>query len=437
MRMALFQRVAESRLHTEPLSLTSLVVVDGFANLLLGFITVGPAGHLAVDRLTAMMFPTGLGFVVSSLLAGLTGKPQKLALTMVILLAVGIPVHVLGGAIERGLQTADFVDGEFPMPAIAAVWVALATAKAVLNLLDVRGWRRIVVCANLLLFFALPLAAIPPAGSLWAANEDDYDKKYDALTGEEAFYLQPKLLDQALAGLARQHPGKTELFFLGFAGDAGQDVFLSEVLAVEEIMVERFGAAGHAISLINNYRTAETYPVASVTGLRRALLAVGNAMDKDNDILFLFVTSHGHSDFSIAVDFWPLRFATLNPKVLRQALDETGIKWRVVVVSACFSGGFIEPLRSDSSIVITASAADKSSFGCDDLNDWTYFGKAFFDEALRKDQDLAQAFAAARQSIARREAEENVDAASDPQMFAGPAMNSKWRSFIQQIRPSK
>ena len=42
-----------------------------------------------------------------------------------------------------------------------------------------------------------------------------------------------------------------------------------------------------------------------------------------------------------------LRFATLNPEVLRQALDETGIKWRVVAVSACFSGGFIEPLRSD------------------------------------------------------------------------------------------
>lgn len=104
----------------------------------------------------------------------------------------------------------------------------------------------------------------------------------------------------------------------------------------------------------------------------------------------------------------------------------------MVVISACYSGGVIQPLQSDYTIVITASAADKSSFGCGDLNDWTYFGKAFFDESLRHENDLEAAFDQASHPIARREEQENVDAASEPKIFIGPAMNAKCRSFVGQ-----
>jgi len=201
---------------------------------------------------------------------------------------------------------------------------------------------------------------------------------------------------------------------------------------VEKVMGERFGTAGHAISLVNNYHAALAYPLASVTGLRQTLRRVGDIMDKDGDILFLFITSHGSQDHSILLDFWPVRFNPLNPQVLRQILDESRIKWRVVVVSACYSGGFIEPLRDANTIVIIAAAPDRTSFGCGDANDWTYFGKAFFDEALRHENDLSVAFEQARRAIAWREEEEQVEVESEPMIALGAAMNRKWRSFVEE-----
>ena len=63
-------------------------------------------------------------------------------------------------------------------------------------------------------------------------------------------------------------------------------------------------------------------------------------------------------------------------------LRESGIKWRVLVVSACYSGTFAEPLADDSSIVITAAADNRKSFGCDDKRQLTYFGEAFYRDAF-------------------------------------------------------
>ena len=51
-------------------------------------------------------------------------------------------------------------------------------------------------------------------------------------------------------------------------------------------------------------------------------------------------------------------------------------------------------------MVITAAEATKTSFGCTDDADFTYFGRAFFDEALRQEHSLISAFHAAKQTIA-------------------------------------
>ena len=66
-------------------------------------------------------------------------------------------------------------------------------------------------------------------------------------------------------------------------------------------------------------------------------------------------------------------------------LDDAGIRNRVIVVSSCYSGTFVDALRDDDTLVMTASAKDRNSFGCSNEADFTYFGKAYFDEALRVD----------------------------------------------------
>lgn len=73
----------------------------------------------------------------------------------------------------------------------------------------------------------------------------------------------------------------------------------------------------------------------------------------------------------------PLELNQIDPKWLKDALDKSGIRWKVIVISACYSGSFIPALQDDNTLIITASAADRTSFGCENEADYTYFGRAF------------------------------------------------------------
>ena len=116
-------------------------------------------------------------------------------------------------------------------------------------------------------------------------------------------------------------------------------------------------------------------------------------------MLFLFLTSHGSPEGVFELSHAPLQIQSLTPDWLKAELDKAGIKWRVVVISACFSGTFVKPLETPQSLIIIAAAATKPSFGCTDDADFTYFGRAFFDEALRQEHSLIQAFDTAKKTI--------------------------------------
>ncbi|HYR34865.1 MAG TPA: C13 family peptidase, partial [Burkholderiales bacterium] len=148
---------------------------------------------------------------------------------------------------------------------------------------------------------------------------------------------------------------------------------------------------------------------------------VGERMNGDEDLLFLFLTAHGYRDHRLSAVQPPLELASLTPTALGRMLQDAGIKWRVIVVSACYSGGFIEPLRDDNSVVITASSPDRTSFGGEPGRDFTYFGEAYFRDALTRTRSFVQAFEMAKASVAKQEAAEKLEA-SLPQMWAGRAI---------------
>ena len=104
------------------------------------------------------------------------------------------------------------------------------------------------------------------------------------------------------------------------------------------------------------------------------------------------------------------------------------------MVSACFSGTFIKPLESEQSLIITAAEATKSSFGCTDDADFTYFGRAFFDEALRQEHSLIHAFDAAKKTIEQREKEAGF-APSQPQIFVGKEMQQNLPKLEESLFP--
>jgi hypothetical protein len=74
--------------------------------------------------------------------------------------------------------------------------------------------------------------------------------------------------------------------------------------------------------------------------------------------------------------------------------------------------------KNPDTIIITAAATDKTSFGCSDDRDLTYFGEAFYRDALPKAQNLQDAFNQAKKAIALRETQEHQKA-SDPQAYFG------------------
>jgi hypothetical protein len=240
---------------------------------------------------------------------------------------------------------------------------------------------------------------------------------------------QAQLLDDALTALEDGRPGVTDLYFVGFAGDAREDVFRKDVLAAKRVMEERWGTEGRSLALINNPRTLLELPAATVTNLRETLNEIGAAIDAEQDVVMVYLVSHGNRRHVLEVTLPPLELAPMTAPALRGLLDDAGIKWRIVVVSACYSGGFVDALRDDNTLVLTASAADRAAFGCGNRSDATYFGEALFQHGLAHADSLLAAFEAARERVVDREKAGGFAPPSNPQIFVGPAMADKLREL--------
>ncbi len=254
----------------------------------------------------------------------------------------------------------------------------------------------------------------------------------DVVNVEQVYYAQYRLIAQQIRALAPERPGIPDLYFVGFAGDAQQDVFMREIHSVHRLFDDRFDTRGRSLTLINNRATVTSTPLASTHNLLAALDQVAARMDPDEDVLFLYLTSHG-SRGVLAVDFPPLQLNPLTAETLREMLDQARIKWRVIVISACYSGSFIRPLETDTSLIITAARSDRPSFGCSNENKFTYFGRAYFDEALRHTYSFIDAEATAVRTISKWETAENLRP-SMPQIYVGAKIGPKLAEIETRLR---
>lgn len=233
-----------------------------------------------------------------------------------------------------------------------------------------------------------------------------------------------ELIDATVAAFPAPVDGKPEFYFLGFAGYGEERVFAEEIKLAAARVGEKYGSTDRTLLLINDRRDLTTHPPATGLGLRHAVNAIGKVMNPDEDVLFLVLSSHGARGAMIEVSNTGMPPRGLAADDVAAILKQSGIRWQVVVVSACFSGAFIRPLAHPESIVITASSKRRSSFGCSDERDLTYFGEAFFHDALPEAPDLRAAAETARRTIRGRERHERFPA-SNPQAHFG--------SFIERM----
>lgn len=255
---------------------------------------------------------------------------------------------------------------------------------------------------------------------------------------ETAFYAQPLILQDKLSSLSKNTEGVSDWYFVGVAGYGAQDVFMNEVSQARQLFDVRFGTQGKSIALINNPATWQSDPIASRTSLETTLKHLGQTMNPAEDVLFLTISSHGAVSErgeilgDLVLDNPPIELDDIDPDWLRQTLDASGIRWRVIVLSACYSGTFIDKLSTPTTTIITASRADRASFGCSDDTDLTYFGRAFFAEALRDSTSIEDAFTQATKRIGEREALMGFTP-SEPQMVSGTLMTKALPEFEKAL----
>src|SRR6516164_5897024 len=202
---------------------------------------------------------------------------------------------------------------------------------------------------------------------------------------------------------------KVSIVSFGLFGDQG--VFRSEATGAAQVVAGRFGSGP-----VDVQYNSKKGGGATIEGLAMSLQVAANGMDVENDVLFLILTSHG-SSAGLEVKAGRLT-QTLTPSKLADMLALTGVRHKVVVISACYSGVFIPRLANPNMLVITAADADHPSFGCRDKAKWTYFGDAFFNVALRQAKSLKEAFDVARALVRKRELREQVES-SNPLMAGG------------------
>ena len=244
---------------------------------------------------------------------------------------------------------------------------------------------------------------------------------------------QGRLLEEAIAALPPS-TARIELYALTLAGDGKQSVFLREADYVARLLGERFAAYG-SLTLANHRDHLADRPLATRESLRRAVQALAERSGPE-DLVFIYLTSHGSRQHELNLDQPRLQLADLPADELATLLQPLRERHKVLVISACYSGGFIPKLKDDKTLVMTAARADRVSFGCSEENDFTYFGRALFAEALQQTDDLQQAFELAKAQVAVREEADGFEP-SEPQIWAPEAVLAHWREYRrQQAKPA-
>lgn len=267
------------------------------------------------------------------------------------------------------------------------------------------------------------------------AGDSADEKEEPAWLTQEVMEQQTSLMEHTLQSLAPQRPGVVDLYVLTFAPYASQDVFRHESGVVATVMGERFNAKERTVQLVNHVQTRTQLPWATPLNLQRAIRQVARVMDRKEDVLFIHLTSHGARDGKLSAAFWPMEVEPMTPQKLKAWLDEAGVRYRVVSVSACYSGSWIEPLSDDGTLVMTAADAEHTSYGCGSRSELTYFGRAMYDEQMRSSFSFEKAHAAAREVIEKREKEAGkADGYSNPQIFVGARVRERLKALEEQLK---
>lgn len=422
LRLLTFRRVAASDFPGGPLPIASLWLLGslGLAGLWLAAAD-WPFG--VVSSFVAIGMQVLAGLVVGGLLgSGADGLRYAAAFLALGLVAASVPI--LAQLAWRSGVVGNLIE------IFASLWAVLAAIRlvatsAALALPHRRLLAMVVVAvlfplgANLqALEGALAERLIPESGST-AAIKIDYETLWTA---------QPRLLAKAAATLPPKRARGPKVFTVSIAAGGSQAIFGREAEAMRELFARRLGKGAPGLLLSNGVVHHGKVPLANQDNVSATLTAIGERFDPARDLLVIYLTAHGGPDASLQTDL-PDAFGlkSISAPFLAESLDKAGIGRRIVIVSACFSGTWVGPLTTPDTIVLTASSATRTSFGCDDRRQYTVFGAALLEGELSKGASWRAAFDRLQLDIGEQESKLGIPP-SLPMAAVGTRMEAVWNA---------
>jgi hypothetical protein len=360
--------------------------------------------------------------------------PTPVAAWLTLYWVAVIPMQVVGGAITLWALSGQYPaalnseEGRWVVYGALVLWSALINWRIAQSLMKHHGLITALVLSSVAIGI---LSSLWLRSSAWEARHTSTPNKPILELSQAVFERQQALLLSQTDALRTSDGDSAHVYALIYA-PYEQDVFLRESKMVGGVLASRFGAEGRTLTLVNHTETTQTQPWATPANLERAVTAIASKMDRERDVLVMYLTSHGGKDHRLASNHWPLTVPELTAEAVRKMLDKAGILYRVVGVSACYSGGWIDPLKDEHTLVMTAADKDHTSYGCGALSELTFFGRALFDETLRGTHSFEQAFADAVPRIRQREIDAGKDDGfSNPQIAVGAAFRTHWTHQLQ------
>lgn len=243
---------------------------------------------------------------------------------------------------------------------------------------------------------------------------------------------ETRRLTAVLDKLEPERPGIVDAYVVVVALD-GDAVFSREAREAGRVLANRFDSAGRTIVLANDEGSSRADAPGSPQSLSIALARVAELIDRNEDVLVLYSTSHGEPQTGLVYKDARRGRGIVSPARLADMLGSLGFRNRLLILQACFSGQFVPALKDRSTIVVTAAAADRSSFGCQAGNDWTFFGDALINHAFRQPLPLDIQLRRASALIGAAE-DRNGLTPSNPQVSTG-SDTAKWLSRLEEREP--
>lgn len=180
-------------------------------------------------------------------------------------------------------------------------------------------------------------------------------------------------------------------------------------------LVKGFLAAGFSRANMVDYSLRPDVP--EPTSASAVVDGITAAATRGTAGCLLYFTSHGAPNamvFGVAPRMTPDMMAN----IVRSAC---GTRPTVVIVSACYSGIFVNALAAPNRMVLTAASRERTSFGCGADETYPWFDGCII-ETLPTASDFLALAAGTRACVARKEAALGATPPSDPQMFVGADM---------------